>query len=118
MTIVADPHDLAGPERVGGCVRQHAEEGDGAFRTRVDEDMGLGGTLGGVIDHRLAALPRISEPSSATVTLSGSECGSVVTTSPGSAAEAATEEASTAAKQETRRTVAVPQLVAWPTAQT
>jgi hypothetical protein len=43
---------------------------------------------------------------------------SVVTTSPGSAAEAATEEASTAARQETRRTVAVPQLVAWPTAQT
>jgi hypothetical protein len=62
------------------------------------------GVLGGAIDHRLAALPRISEPSSATVTFSGSECGSVVTTSSGSAAEAATEKASTAAKQETRHT--------------
>jgi hypothetical protein len=56
-------------------------------------DAFLRACFGGAIDHRLLARPRISEPSGATVTLSGSECGSVVTTSPGSAAAAATEKA-------------------------
>jgi hypothetical protein len=66
----------------------------GPMVLRVDEDLDLGGALGGAIDHRLAvAQHRISEPSGATVTLSGSECGSVVTTNSDSAAAAANEKA-------------------------
>ena len=54
MAVLAGADDLAGPQRVGRAIGEHAEKADIALGgADVDEDLCFGCALGGAVDHRL-----------------------------------------------------------------